>query len=44
MEKTQEELEELKEKYLKTNAWEQIWEDFKEEVIKLVTQDYPKES
>lgn len=43
-EKTQEQLEELKETYTRSNSWEQIWEDFKKEVIHLATKDYPNKS
>lgn len=36
-------VEELKTIYNGTDKWEEIWNDFKEEVIERVTQDYTPE-
>lgn len=36
-------VEELKTIYNDTDKWEEIWNDFKEEVIERVTQDYTSE-
>lgn len=36
-------VEELKAIYTESNKWEDIWKDFKEEVIERATEDYTPE-